>query len=151
MTRMWSHAPDEYVCPLCLAEDTTDEQPVIVLRRYEHLIVKMQRYWRPGCAGGAFVFPLEHYENIFDLPAELGDELQHAIRDVAVAMKLAYACDGVSVRQNNEPAGGQEIWHYHVHVFPRSAGQVLDGTEWFLADADEMRRLADQLNTAWPS
>ncbi|HEX3722191.1 MAG TPA: hypothetical protein VHV31_05340, partial [Nitrolancea sp.] len=28
-------------------------------------------------------------------------------------------CDGTSFRQHNEPAGNQEIWHYHLHVFPR--------------------------------
>jgi len=28
-------------------------------------------------------------------------------------------CDGVSTRQHNEPAGNQDTWHYHVHVFPR--------------------------------
>ena len=126
------------------------EHPVIVLRRYEHMVVKMQRYWRPGCAGGAVVFPIEHHENVFDLPVELGGELQRLIRETAFAMKLAFGCDGISVRQNNEPAGGQDIWHFHVHVFPRSEGHVLDGTEWVRADPDEMWRLADQLIASWP-
>jgi len=148
---MWSHAPDGYACPFCLADLETAEHPVIVLQRYEHMVVKMQRYWRPGCAGGAVVFPIAHYENVFDLPVELGVELQRAIRETAFAMKLALGSDGISVRQNNEPAGGQDIWHFHVHVFPRFEGQVLDGTEWVRADPEEMRRLDDQLVAYWPS
>jgi histidine triad (HIT) family protein len=34
-------------------------------------------------------------------------------------MKEAYSCDGISIRQHNEPAGYQDVWHYHVHVTPR--------------------------------
>jgi histidine triad (HIT) family protein len=34
-------------------------------------------------------------------------------------MKAAYHCDGISTRQHNEPAGNQDVWHYHLHVFPR--------------------------------
>jgi len=36
-----------------------------------------------------------------------------------------YACDGVSTRQHNEPDGGQDVWHYHLHVFPRYTGDDL--------------------------
>jgi histidine triad (HIT) family protein len=34
-------------------------------------------------------------------------------------MKIIYQCDGVSTRQHNEPAGNQDVWHYHVHVTAR--------------------------------
>jgi len=40
-------------------------------------------------------------------------------------MPNLYKCDGVSTRQHNEPAGGQEVWHYHLHVFPRYEGDNL--------------------------
>ena len=47
----------------------------------------------------------------------------HAVWDltqrVAVAMREAYDCEGISTRQHNEPAGNQDVWHLHVHVFPR--------------------------------
>jgi histidine triad (HIT) family protein len=38
---------------------------------------------------------------------------------IALAMKAVYSCDGVSTRQHNEPAGNQDVWHYHLHVTPR--------------------------------
>ena len=25
----------------------------------------------------------------------------------------------MTVRQNNEPAGGQDVWHLHTHMIPR--------------------------------
>jgi histidine triad (HIT) family protein len=40
-------------------------------------------------------------------------------------LKTAYGCDGTSFRQHNEPHGDQEVWHYHLHVFPRYEGDEL--------------------------
>ncbi|AHH18828.1 histidine triad (HIT) domain-containing protein [Nocardia nova SH22a] len=61
----------------------------------------------------------DHYENIYDLPPRYGHAVHDVVREIAVAMRAAYGCDGVSTRQHNEPAGNQDVWHYHVHVFPR--------------------------------
>ncbi len=49
-------------------------------------------------------------------------------RAVALALKAAYGCDRVSTRQHNEPAGGQDVWPYHLHVFPRYPGDGLYGS-----------------------
>jgi histidine triad (HIT) family protein len=40
---------------------------------------------------------------------------------VARALKRACAADGISVRQNNETHGGQDVFHVHFHVIPRFA------------------------------
>jgi histidine triad (HIT) family protein len=34
-------------------------------------------------------------------------------------MKKTYTCDGITTRQNNEPAGDQHAFHFHFHIFPR--------------------------------
>jgi histidine triad (HIT) family protein len=47
------------------------------------------------------------------------------VRRVAIALKNAYECDGTSTRQHNEPGGNQDVWHLHVHVFPRYLGDRL--------------------------
>ena len=39
----------------------------------------------------------------------------------AIATKQAFRADGISVRQNNEAAAGQDVFHFHVHVVPRYA------------------------------
>lgn len=65
-------------------------------------------------------------------------------------MKAAYGCDGVSTRQHNEPAGDQDVWHYHLHVVPRWHGDALDTTEPSLAPAAEIRARAAALRAAWP-
>ena len=79
----------------------------------------------PRNRGHVIIIPNAHYENIFDLPAEYGTPIQRLAQALALAMKQAYRCDGISTRQHNEPAGNQDVWHYHLHVFPRYAGDNL--------------------------
>ena len=79
----------------------------------------------PNNAGHVLVVPNEHFENLYVLPDHLGARIHELSRKLALAMKNAYDCDGVSTRQHNEPAGDQEVWHYHQHVFPRYRGDAL--------------------------
>ena len=44
---------------------------------------------------------------------------------LAVAIRKTYGCDGTSMRQHNEAGGGQDVFHFHVHVFPRWTGDRL--------------------------
>ena len=74
----------------------------------------------PERAGGEHVRP----------GARAGCEIHETARRIALALKDAYSCDGISTRQHNEPGGNQEVWHYHVHVFPRYAGDGLYGAPW---------------------
>jgi histidine triad (HIT) family protein len=63
--------------------------------------------------------PNVHYENIYEIPDDVLGSVQVAGKRIALALKATYGCDGTSFRQHNEPAGYQEVWHYHLHVFPR--------------------------------
>ena len=65
------------------------------------------------------MIPREHHENLYAVPPDIGHAVWDLVQQVAVAMRTAYACEGVSTRQHNEPAGDQDVWHLHVHVFPR--------------------------------
>lgn len=82
-------------------------------------------HWWPGNPGHVLVIPNRHVENIYEFPDDLGEPLMVMTRRVAVALKTAYGCDGVSTRQHNEPAGNQDMWHFHQHVFPRWEGDDL--------------------------
>ena len=44
---------------------------------------------------------------------------------IARAVVKAFQADGVTIQQFNERAGGQEVFHLHVHVMPRFAGVAL--------------------------
>jgi histidine triad (HIT) family protein len=38
---------------------------------------------------------------------------------------IAFNADGITVQQFNEPAGGQVVFHLHMHVMPRHDGVAL--------------------------
>jgi len=81
--------------------------------------------WWPGNPGAAIVVPNEHVENLYAIDDELLAAVYATTKRVALAMKLVYGCDGTSTRQHNEPGGQQDVWHFHVHVFPRWEGDAL--------------------------
>ncbi|WP_205328022.1 HIT family protein [Glycomyces sp. YM15] len=75
-----------------------------------------------------------------DTPADAYRAVGELVREVAVAIRATYGCDGVSTRQYNEPAGNQDVWHLHVHVFPRYEGDRLYASKALPGWADAMER-----------
>ena len=75
--------------------------------------------WWKNNKGHVIIIPNKHIENIYDLPSEISYRIHDLEKDIAIALKETYKCDGVSSRQHNEPCGNQDVWHYHLHVFPR--------------------------------
>lgn len=149
---MISHAPDTYRCPFCRnARDGHGDHPLEIVYRDDDVFVKVNPKWPPKNPGAVLVIPIGHFENIYDLPIELGTPMQRAARAAAIAMKTAFGCDGISTRQHNEPFGGQDVWHYHLHVFPRWQGDEFPSLPSALVPADELRARAELLRRAWPT
>src|SRR5512138_1221749 len=121
---MYNHAPEKYICPFCLLiagienEHVYSVQNDIVYHDDSVTAFISSHQWKNN-HGNTIIVPNEHFENIFDLPLHYAQDIQRVTRMLAVAMKSAYTCDGVSTRQHNEPAGNQDVWHYHLHIFPR--------------------------------
>jgi histidine triad (HIT) family protein len=150
---MWNHAPRGYDCPFCRNLRTGEgKYPIEILHRYDDVVVKMNPRWQPANPGAALVMPIEHIENVYELDDALGSSLQRAVRETATAMKLAYKSDGITTRQNNEPAGGQDVWHFHIHVVPRfndDEFSAMGGAS--VAPAEEFHRLSEALRAVWPA
>ncbi|WP_426247355.1 HIT family protein [Nocardioides sp. LHG3406-4] len=100
-------------------------QPGDVVGVTELAFARISPKWWPANPGAALVIPRAHHENVYDLPSAAGHAVWDLVQEVAVAMRTAYSCDGISIRQHNEPAGDQDVWHLHVHVFPRHHGDGL--------------------------
>ena len=152
LTYLSRHEPPNYECPFCqlaAGQDTArSEQRHIVERTSSTLTFVSPRFW-PNNKGALVVVPLEHHENLYELPDDIGAHVHAAVRRAAIAIKRAYGCDGTSTRQHNEPAGSQDVWHYHVHVFPRYAGDELyRSTLGGWLDKDEMAIYAQRLRMA---
>ena len=69
--------------------------------------------------------PNAHYENIYAIPDDILAAVQVVGKRVALALRATYGCDGTSFRQHNELGANQDVWHYHLHVFPRYHGDQL--------------------------
>ena len=79
----------------------------------------------PQGTGHTLVVPKAASRNLLDAdPATLA-RLIAAVQKVARAAKTAFAADGVTVMQFNEPAAGQSVFHLHFHVVPRFHGTPL--------------------------
>lgn len=127
-TSLWRHEPAGYRCPFCAFVrgewDDRNAATDLVVRR-ELVFARIAPKWWPENDGGALVIPNEHVENLYDVPREVGHAVWDLTRDIAIAMRETYGCQGVSTRQHNEPAGDQDVWHLHVHVLPRYDGDDL--------------------------
>ncbi len=125
---MHSHAPSGYQCPFCrLVRGDADElnSPRFVVYEDDVTLAFVAPKWWPNNPGHVLVIPKAHHENIYAMPDTLLSHVYTVSKRMAVAMREAYRCEGTSTRQHNEPGGGQDVWHFHVHVFPRYLGDKL--------------------------
>ena len=89
----------------------------------------------PANPGHTLVIPRRHVRNVYDLDDETAAAVMRTSVRVANAVRAALQPDGMNLVQSNERAGGQEIFHFHVHIIPRWYG---DGLR--LARPPEVRR-----------
>jgi histidine triad (HIT) family protein len=79
----------------------------------------------PRAPGHTLVIPKSAARTILDIDP---DDLAHVAKvaqKVAQAAAKVFGADGITVQQFNEPAGGQVVFHLHVHVIPRRDGVAM--------------------------
>jgi len=102
------------------------------------------RKW-PHNAGHVLIIPNAHLENIYDLPVSLSAKIQEITKNIALAMKKTYTCDGILLLHRSESAAEQRIWHYHLHVIPRYKGDDFHISQRQPFPAKERARYAQRL------
>jgi len=102
----------------------------------------------PRAPGHVLVLPKAPARHILDISP---DDLAHVIK---VAQKIAkvsvevFGADGVTIQQFNESAGGQVVFHLHVHVIPRKSGVAMKPPASEKAAPDVLADQAKQLVAA---
>ena len=79
----------------------------------------------PRAPGHVLVLPKAPARNILDISP---DDLAHVIKIAQKIAKVsveALGADGITIQQFNESAGGQVVFHLHVHVIPRKTGVAM--------------------------
>ena len=76
----------------------------------------------PRAPGHTLVLPKAPARNILDIAPDDLTAVALAAQRVAKAAVQVFGADGVTVQQFNEGAGGQVVFHLHLHIIPRKAG-----------------------------
>ena len=79
----------------------------------------------PRTPGHTLVIPKAPARNILDISPEDFVHVARGAHKIARAAMRAFKADGITLQQFNEPAGGQVVFHLHMHVMPRHSGVAL--------------------------
>ncbi|MDD9900971.1 MAG: HIT family protein [Alphaproteobacteria bacterium] len=119
--------------------------PTLTIFENEHVIGQISLQQKPGNHGHVLVIPKQHVQNIYELPDELNAPLMSALRLLSRVVKKAFAAEGIHIRQNNEPAAGQDVFHLHFHVIPRYQEDEFDTQAYERLPLERRQELAKTL------
>jgi histidine triad (HIT) family protein len=81
---------------------------------------------QPVNNGHVLVVPREHYESLFEVPADLGVHLFRVTMSLAGAIRKVARCDDINIIVSSGEAAGQDEPHYHIHIIPRRENDGFD-------------------------
>lgn len=106
------------VCPFCsVAADR-------LFHAGRHVLALWDGY--PVSPGHALIIPKRHIASWFEATPDERHELIETVDRVRAVIQESHRPDGFNVGWNDGAAGGQTIFHLHVHVIPRYRGDVED-------------------------
>jgi ATP adenylyltransferase len=106
-------------CPFCSLDDSDR-----VFYRDDLTVALWDGY--PISPGHALVVPRRHVAGWFEASAEEHAALVRAIDAARAAILERHRPDGFNIGVNVGAAAGQTVFHLHVHLIPRYAGDVAD-------------------------
>ncbi|NMO91265.1 HIT family protein [Actinomycetospora sp. TBRC 11914] len=108
-------------CVFCAIVAGRAEQSLVATTELATAFLDVQ----PAVTGHALVVPRRHANALADLTADEGAAVWELGRAVAAAARSAGLADGVNLFLADGRAAGQEVWHAHLHVLPRTPGDGL--------------------------
>lgn len=112
-------------CPLCYLVNKTNDADFPILRetdivlQNELITVSVAAFWPDEKEGYLIVIPNNHYPTIYDTPDYVIKEMIRVTKKMSQIVKAINNCGGITIIQNNESAGGQNVNHIHIHIYPR--------------------------------
>ncbi len=111
------------ICVFC--EIAAGRMPASIV--YEDNMVLVLMDIRPVNPGHVLVIPRRHFETLSDMDETTGMHLFQIAMRVEQALRNVEGlrCEGTNLLQSNGAAAGQEIFHAHLHIIPRFAGDAM--------------------------
>ncbi len=79
----------------------------------------------PRAPGHTLILPKAPARNVLDVAPDDLAHVHKVTQRIAKAAMSVFGADGITIQQFNEGAGGQVVFHLHVHVIPRKAGVMM--------------------------
>ena len=105
----------------------------------------------PVTDGHALVVTKQHFENLYEVDEPTLAAVARASLRVAAAIRAELAPDGLMVFQLNGEAAGQTVFHYHMHLMPRTRGEPLQLHTRVPGDPARLAATAARLSAALES
>ena len=102
----------------------------------------------PRGDGHVLVIPKAPSRNILDIAPDDLNAVMATTQTMARVVIKAFDADGTTIQQFSEPAGGQVVFHTHVHVIPRFEGVSLKPHTGAMADNDVLAAQAEKIRAA---
>ncbi len=102
----------------------------------------------PQADGHLLVIPKSPSRNLLDADAAILGHLMTVVQKLARAAKQAFAAEGVLIKQFNEQASGQTVFHFHIHVLPCHEGVAQRPHTGKMADHAVLAKHADMIRAA---
>lgn len=104
---------------------------------------------KPVNPGHVLLIPKAHHETLLQTPPKLLESMMAMVPSLARAAMQATGSEGFNLACNTGTVAGQVVFHTHLHIMPRKAG---DGYElWHgepYADQQEADRVANAIRSA---
>lgn len=155
LERLWAGWRAAYVASAAMTPSTgphdclfcglaaADPERALVVAREDLVFAVMNAF--PYTSGHLMIAPLRHEAEMEDLKPDEANAVMAMTQHAVVALKAAYAPDGINVGINiGRTAGAGVPGHVHLHALPR-----WDGDTNFMTTVAEARVLPEDLRTSW--
>jgi histidine triad (HIT) family protein len=78
---------------------------------------------QPLFPGHLLVVPKEHHRDLFQLPEGLAGRTFETARRILPGLRRATGCRAVNLFSPNGADGGQDVFHFHLHLIPVPQGE----------------------------
>ena len=112
---------------------------------------------QPVNLGHVLIVPVRHGAHLADIDADTAAKLMRIGRAVTAALRASdFQCEGVNFFLADGEAAMQEVFHVHLHVFPRFRGDGFGlrfAPEYYTRRPEraELDRAAAMLRASWPA